>query len=148
MLVTTILTTVVATRHCVQSGRTALLPPLLLMMGGIGTLDALLVAACSLKFLDGAWFSVAAAAALFVFMFTWARGNAMLQATILAEQPPLSPFLAWLGQEPLQRTPRLAIYAVAETEVVPSALTLNLRHYQVSRMDPRDPFAAPVPNVF
>ncbi len=66
-------------------------------MGGIGTLDALLVAACLLKFVDGAWFPVVVAAVLFFFMPTWALGNAMLQATVCAEQPPLAPFLAWLA---------------------------------------------------
>ena len=131
MLVTTILTTVVAVRWCLHHGRVILIPPLLLLMCGIGALDVLLVAACSLKFVDGAWFPVVITAVLFFFMSTWARGSAMLQAAVCAEQPPLAPFLAWLVQEPIQRTPRVAVYAVADTEVMPPALTLNLLHYKV-----------------
>ncbi len=139
MLVTTLLTTVVAARWCLHSRQVVLLPPLLLLMGGIGTLEALIVrvAACSLKFVDGAWFPLVVAAVIFFFMSTWARGSAMLQAAVRAEQPPLAPFLAWLAQEPtqIQRTPRVAVYrdAVADADVVPPALALNRRHYQARR---------------
>jgi hypothetical protein len=99
-------------------------------LGGIGTLDVLLVAFCSPKFVDGAWFPLVVAAVIFFFMSTWARGSAMLQAAVCAEQPPLAPFLVWLAQEPIQRIPHVAVYAVADADVVPPALALNLRNYK------------------
>lgn len=131
MLITTTLVTVVAVRSCLKEGRRALLVPLLPFMGGLLTLDTLLMAACTLKFRDGAWFPLAVAVVLCFFMSTWAHGSAMLRAALRAEQPPLAPFVAWLAQEPIQRTPRVAVYAVADTDVVPPALLLNLRHYKV-----------------
>ena len=147
MLVTCLLTTIVAARWCLENGRAVLLPPMLLLMGSLGVLDTLLVAACTLKFLDGAWLPVAIAVALYFLMSAWAHGSAALQAAVCAEQPPLAPFLAWLALEPIQRTPRVAVYAVADTSVVPPALTLNLRHYKVRpsrlRVGPQTPEQPP-----
>ena len=131
MLITTLLTAIVAARWCLRNERAVLIPPLLLVMGGVAALDTLRVAACSRKFLDGAWFPLAVAVVLFFVMSTWSRGSAALNAAIAAEQPPLAPFLEWVAQEPIQRAPRVAVYAVADTDVVPPALILNLRHYKV-----------------
>ena len=131
MLITTILVTVVAARWCLKEGRPLLLLPLLPLLGSFLALDTLLAASCTLKFLDGAWFPVAAGLVLFFVMSTWAHGSAMLHAALRSELPPLAPFVSWLAQEPIQRTPRVAVYAVADTDVVPSALLLNLRHYKV-----------------
>ena len=131
MLITSALITFVAARWCLKSGRPALLLPLAPLMGCLLTLDGLLASSCALKFVNGAWFPVAVAAVLFFFMSTWARGSALLRAAVRDDQPPLAPFLAWLAAEPVQRTPRVAVYAVADTDVVPPALLLNLRHYKV-----------------
>ena len=131
MLITTVLIAVVAVRWCCKAGRPALLALALPFLGGLLILDTLLAASCSLKFLDGAWFPVAVALVLFFFMSTWAHGSAMLQATLRADQPPLAPFASWLAREPIQRTPRVGVYAVADTDIVPPALLLNLRHYKV-----------------
>ena len=133
MLITSVLTAVVNVRWCLKAGRPALLPPLLLLLGGLLTLDALMAASCSLKFLQGAWLPVAIALLHFSAMATWARGSALLRAAVRADQPPLAPFVAWLAAEPIQRVPRVAVYAVAESDVVPPALLLNLQHNQVRR---------------
>ena len=94
-------------------------------------LDVLLVASCLLKFLQGGWFPLAMGLALFGLMATWARGRALLLDAMRDNDPPLEPFVVSLSEETLQRTPRTAVYAVANPDTVPQALLHNLKHNQV-----------------
>ena len=75
-------------------------------MGSIATLDALLVAACSRKFLEGAWFPLVVGVVVFLFMATWSRGSDLLLASIKAETPALRPFIAWLAADSAGRPHR------------------------------------------
>jgi KUP system potassium uptake protein len=100
-------------------------------MGGLLTLDVLLVASCAIKFVDGAWFPIAVAVALFFFMSTWSRGSEMLLAAVQTETPPLQPFVAWLAEQELPRAERTAVFAVADAGCVPWALLANLKHNRV-----------------
>ncbi len=94
-------------------------------------LDALLVASCSLKFLDGGWFTLAVGLALFALMSTWARGRALLLQSIRSEGLALQDFVQGLQAPQAARTPRTAVYPVADPETVPHALLHNLKHYRV-----------------
>jgi KUP system potassium uptake protein len=95
-------------------------------------LDAVLVAACSLKLLDGGWFPLVAGAAIFVVMATWKRGRELLIDSIRSEDPDLPSFVAALATaEDLPRAPRTAVYAVANPDTVPQALLHNLKHNRV-----------------
>jgi KUP system potassium uptake protein len=95
-------------------------------------LDALLVAGCAVKFLDGGWFPLAMGGALFVLMSTWARGRALTLGSIHEEGLPLDDFIAQMAHEPsLRRATRTAVYPVADPRTVPQAMLHNLKHNQV-----------------
>jgi len=94
-------------------------------------LDALLVAGCAIKFLDGGWFPLAMGLGLFVLMSTWARGRQLLMSSIQREGLELTPFVESLQQGECNRALRTAVYAVANPDTVPQALLHNLKHNQV-----------------
>ena len=94
-------------------------------------LDAVLVASCSLKFLQGGWFPLAVGGALFFIMATWRRGRELLLESLRNDDPQLQPFIAALAKDDIHRVSRTAVYAVADPETVPQALMHNLKHNQV-----------------
>jgi KUP system potassium uptake protein len=94
-------------------------------------LDVLLVTACSLKFLQGGWFPLTLGLAIFAVMSTWKRGRELLIENITRDDPDLLPFITALAADDIVRTPRTAIYAVANPGTVPQAMLHNLKHYQV-----------------
>lgn len=93
--------------------------------------DAILVAACSLKFLQGGWFPLVLGLALFTVMASWRRGRELLVGSISQGDPELLPFLQALAQDETMRAKRTAVYAVASQDTVPQALLHNLKHNQV-----------------
>ena len=94
-------------------------------------LDALLVASCALKFLQGGWFPLVIGGAMFTLMATWSRGRALLIECIRSDDPELLPFITSLLEDELPRTARTAVYAVANPDTVPQALMHNLKHNRV-----------------
>ena len=97
-------------------------------------LDALLVAGCAIKIVDGGWFPLALGALLFVLMSTWARGRAAVQTLLREDGIELQPFIESLqafGDAARPRATRTAVYPVANPALVPPALLHNLKHYQV-----------------
>jgi KUP system potassium uptake protein len=91
--------------------------------------DAVLVASCSLKFLDGGWFPLALGLAIFTVMATWKRGRELLVEQIAADDLELVPFVTALSEDQtLQRAPRIAVYPVANIDRVPQAMLHNLKH--------------------
>ncbi len=93
--------------------------------------DALLVAGCAVKFLDGGWFPLALGLLLFVVMSTWYRGRALTLDAVRREGVELQPFLDALDTSEMSRASRVAVYAVADPTTVPQALLHNLKHNQV-----------------
>lgn len=94
--------------------------------------DAVLVVSCSLKILQGGWFPLVMGAAIFAVMATWKRGRELLIEHIRSDDPELLPFIGALARDSgAHRTPRTAVYAVANPDTVPQALMHNLKHYQV-----------------
>ena len=92
-------------------------------------LDALLVASCSTKFLEGGWFPVALAAALLVLMAAWFRGRQLLGDTMRADLLHLPEFVTSLGVgSDVLRVDRTAVFLSAEPHVVPQALLHNMKH--------------------
>ncbi len=126
MLITTVLTFFVI-RHAWHYP----LPVALAATGFFLVLDALLVVACMLKFLDGGWFPLAAGLLIFTVMATWRRGRELLLENIRQGDPELLPFVQGLAAERRDRVPRTAVYAVANPDTVPQALMHNLKHNQV-----------------
>ena len=131
MMIDGLLTAFVNLRWCYHKDRYWPVAPMLLLMGSLLTLDVLLIAACALKFVDGAWFPLVVGLVLFVFMSTWSRGADLLLASIQTETPQLQPFVAWLAGQDMQRAVRAAVFAVADAGNVPRALLSNLKHNRV-----------------
>jgi len=108
--------------------------PMWLATGATGVflaLDALLVASCSIKFMQGGWFSIAMGIGIFTIMSTWKRGRELLLESISTDDPELLPFVTGLADEDIPRAPRTAVYAVANPDTVPQALMHNLKHNRV-----------------
>jgi len=108
--------------------------PLWIALGATGffaVIDGLLVAACSLKFLHGGWFPLILALAMFAIMSTWKRGRELLLESIRRDDPDLIPFITALAEDDIVRTPRTAVFTVANVGTVPQALLHNLKHNQV-----------------
>jgi KUP system potassium uptake protein len=93
--------------------------------------DLLLVVSCSIKFIEGGWFTIAVGVALFTLMSTWARGRALLLESIRSEGIELDGFIASLDSTTTHRAERTAVYPVADATTVPQALLHNLKHNQV-----------------
>ena len=94
-------------------------------------IDALLVAGCAIKFLDGGWFPLVLGLLLFGAMSTWARGRTLVLQSIRAEGLALQDFIDTLDPRSVHRAQRTAVYAVADPSTVPQALLHNLKHNQV-----------------
>ncbi len=94
-------------------------------------LDALLVVACSAKFFDGGWFTLALGVVLFAVMATWKRGRELLFEHIHREDPEVTGFIDLLLRDDIKRVAGTAVYAVADPERVPQALLHNLKHNKV-----------------
>ena len=94
--------------------------------------DAVLVVSCSLKIWQGGWFPLVMGGAIFAVMATWRRGRELLIEHIRSDDPELLPFITSLAEDKdAHRTPRTAVYAVANPDTVPQALMHNIKHYQV-----------------
>ena len=108
------------------------LPLALAATGVFLVVDAVLVASCALKFLQGGWFPLVLGGAIFALMATWRRGRELLIGHIRDDDPELLPFITALARdEHIRHTPRTAVYAVANPDTVPQALLHNLKHNQV-----------------
>ena len=127
MLITTVLTFFV-----IRFGWGLPLPLAIAATGLFLVIDTVLVASCSLKVMQGGWFPLVLGAAIFAVMATWRRGRELLIGHIRDDDPELLPFITALAEdEYLRRTPRTAVYAVANPDTVPQALLHNLKHNQV-----------------
>ena len=126
MLITTLLTFFV-----IRHGWNYPLPLALGVTGLFLLLDAVLVASCSIKFMEGGWFPLAAGMAIFIYMSTWRRGREILIESIRREDPDLLPFITALAQNGINRAERSAVYAVANPDTVPQALLHNIKHNHV-----------------
>ena len=127
MFITTLLTFFV-----VRHGFGLPLPVAMAATGVFLVFDGVLVAACSLKFWQGGWFPLVVGAAIFTLMATWKRGRELLIENIRSDDPELLPFITALAEDDtIHRTPRTAVYAVANPGTVPQALMHNLKHNQV-----------------
>ncbi len=126
MFITTLLTFFV-----VRYGWGYPLPVALAATGAFLAFDALLVVSCALKFVDGGWFPLVLGAGIFGLMATWKRGRQLLQEHVHADDPELLPLIESLASQGLPRSPRTAVYAVADPSRAPQALLHNIKHNAV-----------------
>jgi KUP system potassium uptake protein len=91
--------------------------------------DALLVASCSIKIVEGGWFPLALAGLFLFIMTTWKQGRELLSRALRADQPELPSFAqALAADEHVTRVARTAVYLSSEPGVVPNALLHNMKH--------------------
>ena len=100
-------------------------------LSGIAILDVVFLASNALKFIDGGWLPIAAAAVVYVLMTTWQEGRRTLNWVIAKEQMPLRDFVAMIEKDPPLRVPGTAVYLASEAGGIPRALLNNLRFNRV-----------------
>jgi KUP system potassium uptake protein len=124
MLVTTLLIATVA-RGMWGWSWLAVIP----IMGLFLALDVTFVAANVHKIPDGGWFPLLVGTTALTLMLCWRRGRAVAFAKRDEDAIPLDEFIDRLERpNGLVRTPGVAIYLTQQSEFVPAALALNLKH--------------------
>jgi len=124
MAITTVLAFVVARRVWGWS-----LPGSIALFGAFVLVDVGFFSANIVKIIDGGWFPLAFAVAVFVLMSTWKRGRELLFRRIQADSIPLQEFVqsASLG---CMTVPGTAVFMTANPDVVPHALLHSMKHYK------------------
>jgi KUP system potassium uptake protein len=124
MLVTTLLIATVA-RGLWRWPWLAVIP----IMGSFLLLDVIFVSANVHKIPDGGWFPLLVGAVALTLMLCWRRGRAVAFAKRDEDAVSLDDFISSLAQPKAPiRTPGTAIYLTQQSEFVPAALALNLKH--------------------
>ncbi|HWU02273.1 MAG TPA: potassium transporter Kup [Novosphingobium sp.] len=100
--------------------------PLLLVLG----VDAAYLAAGASKFFEGAWFPCVVGLIIFVMLTTWAKGRALMRATMAEGSLPIEVF-AKSAHSSATRVPGTAVFMASTGEGVPSALLHNIKHNKV-----------------
>jgi len=124
MLVTTVLVTTAAV--AVWKWPLALVAPVAVLFFA---LDATFVVSNAHKIPQGGWFPLLVGAVALTLMLSWRRGREIALARREADAIPLQTFIDGLsGPHPPMRVPGTAIYFTTRHDVVPAALSLNLKH--------------------
>ncbi len=83
------------------------------------------------KVFEGGWVPLMIAAAMFVTMWTWSRGNALLLAQIHRDSIPMVDVIRMLEKSKPVRVPGTAIFLTSDPSVAPSSFMHNLKHNKV-----------------
>lgn len=94
-------------------------------------IDLLFFASNSLKIVQGGWFPLTMAAALYIVMTTWKEGRALLNERLRQDALKLRDFFAAVFLHPPTRVDGTAVFLSAEPGIVPNALLHNLKHNKV-----------------
>ena len=89
------------------------------------------LASNSLKILQGGWFPLGMALALYIVMSTWKDGRRLLNAKLHADAIALDSFLEAVFVSPPTRVDGTAVFLTAEAGTVPNAMLHNLKHNKV-----------------
>ena len=81
-----------------------------------------------IKFVDGGWFPVVVAAAVYTLMSTWKRGRDRIQALADESSLPIDLLLSDFAAHPPVRVPGTAIFLTSATGIAPSVLLHHLKH--------------------
>jgi KUP system potassium uptake protein len=103
----------------------------LLASGIFISVDLAFVASNSLKILQGGWFPLVMALALYIVMVTWKKGRSLLNAKLREDAIDLRSFLDAVFISPPVRVEGTAVFLTAEPGLVPNALMHNLKHNKV-----------------
>ena len=95
------------------------------------TFDIAFFVANAAKFMDGGWFPVTAAVALFAVMTTWKRGRRELADRFREAMLPLDTFLADIEQTNPSRVKGTAVFMASSAQGTPPALLHHFKHNQM-----------------
>lgn len=126
MLITTVLTFFVV--------RYAWRYPMLLCIAATGfffVVDLAFFTSNLMKLVDGGWFPLLIAAAVFTLMLTWKDGRALMNQKLKADAIDLNSFLQAVFVSPPTRVAGTAVFLTAEAGTVPNAMLHNLKHNKV-----------------
>lgn len=105
--------------------------PTAALCGAFLVIDLMFFGANIIKIFDGGWFPLVLAAGVFVLMFTWKKGRALLQKKIQDETEDLSEYLAKLRLADTARVAGTAVFMNGNASRTPSALLHNIEHNKV-----------------
>ena len=125
MVITTILALFVAVRFGWPLAVATLLAVLFLVI------DLAFLGANLFKFLDGGWYPVLIAGAVFAVMGVWRDGLARLHAVTDANREPFDEFFARIEGSSPQRVPGTAVFMTSSKSETPQLITHTLLHNQV-----------------
>ena len=94
-------------------------------------IDFVFLASNLLKFIEGGWFPILIAGAIFVLMVTWKEGRSMLRKKLQEDSIELRGFMDSVFVHPPARVDGTAMFLTAEPGTVPNALLHNLKHNKV-----------------
>lgn len=123
MLLTSILFYFVARRVWMWALWKALLPVILFV-----SIELCYVAGSLVKFVDGAWFPVAVAIAIWVLMKTWTDGRTVLYEAMQRGRLPVQYLVDEIKRERIIRVPGTAVFMSASADGLPMALLHHLKH--------------------
>jgi KUP system potassium uptake protein len=83
------------------------------------------------KVFDGGWAPLTLGGAMFVVMWTWSRGSAILSAKTHRDSIPMSDLIKMLQKSKPVRVPGTAIFLTSDPTVAPSSFMHNLKHNKV-----------------
>jgi KUP system potassium uptake protein len=126
MLVTTILVLALAVRVWKWS-----LPRAIVVMGCFMIVDATLLSANMVKFLQGGWVPLALALVIFAAMWTWWKGRIAVAAREKEGALPMEALLGSIGPGRVHRPQGTAVYLTAFSGNAPNGLLHNLKHNEV-----------------
>ena len=92
--------------------------------------DVAFFSANAAKFVDGGWFPIAVAAAIFAVMTTWKRGRSELAEKFRSSMLPLDAFLADLALTKPHRVRGTAVFMASSAVGTPPALLHHFKHNQ------------------
>ena len=94
-------------------------------------IDFAFLASNALKFVEGGWFPILIAGAIFTLMVTWKQGRQILHEKLQADSIDLKSFLEAVFISPPSRVEGTAVFLTGEPGTVPNALLHNLKHNKV-----------------
>ncbi len=83
------------------------------------------------KVLDGGWVPLMLGGAMFIVMWTWSRGSAILNAKTHRDSIPMADLIKMLQKSKPVRVPGTAVFLTNDPTSAPSSLMHNLKHNKV-----------------
>jgi KUP system potassium uptake protein len=102
-----------------------------LVLGSFAIVDATLMSANMVKFLQGGWVPLALAVVIFTAMWTWLKGRNAVATRERESTLPMDTLLSSIGPGRIHRPQGTAVYLTAFSGNAPNSLLHNLKHNEV-----------------